>query len=580
MAQLATPPPNEQVLNVVRQMMKGSSGAWGDQADFEKGVRVARMISEAKMPTKGIAPEIMKQLGYLNPQAGSGAGSALAQAMEEMRKGLSGLGVDVAKEIDFNTFTNAIPSTLGFNVFDLSGPARITAPYMAPIRGKIPRVDGMGPAALEKVIRGFSGTMTGGATSVNPAFPLEVPLAGSNVEAARGNPVAYVTGDVIVPFKFFALRDDVTFTAFFSGSGFQDLRAMSAALLMQMAMMGEERAILMGRDTVLATPGQATGTERAVAGGETGILGTGTGGTNVYVKVTAIGPFGETAAGVVSSAENIAEGTTSVVDYTWSDVVGALGYNVYVALQDAGATAPTVYYQDYIVGAVQSTGFNKFTVGAFGRRTSGNTAPTTDTGTGGSDNYRGIIQTVEEGPASGTSILGTSGRLNAAQTGTQLTWLQDMFATMWQNAKADPEEIWMNSREIKNASDLIQQGSSNSAYRIAFSPGEANGVIAGVAVSAIINESTRREVKLSVHPWLPFGNAVICSYALPFATAFGRTTTMEIKGPQDYMQIMWPLTTLRWESSIIWMNALVIAAPTFFGIKHGIAQSAATSFIC
>lgn len=575
---------SERVLNVVKQMMLGPQSNFDNAAQLEKAMQVSKMIYQASnSPAKpssdeSFAGNLQKMLGVSQPQGPN----PMAVAIQQMQQGLAKSGIDVGKEIDFDNFTDAIPTSLNFNLFDLSGPARITAPYYAPLRDRIPRTNGVGPAGMFKIITGFSGSMTGGVGSLNPAFSLEVPLAGSNIEAARGNPIEYATADGITAYKFAAIRDAVTIPAFITGEGFQDLRAMSAALGMQMGMMAEERAILMGRSSALAAVGAATGTERAVVSPEVGILGTGTGGTNVYVKVTAIGPFGETAAGTISVAVNIAEGTTSVIDYTWTDVTGALGYNVYVAYQDAGATSPTEFRLDYIVGAQQSTGFNQFTVGTAGRRTTTPLVPGADTGTGSSLNYRGIIQSIEEGPLLGTtSIVGESQRLNAEQAGTSLDWLQTIFATMWQNSKADPDEVWMNSREIKNASRLILAGDTTN-YRVQFAPAQANGIVAGVMVSSVINESTRKVVDLKTHPWLPFGNAVVLSHALPFPTAFGQTNVMEIKGPQDYMQIQWPLTTLRWEWTLLWMNALMVYAPTFNAIVHGIAQEddAAAGFIC
>lgn len=575
---------SERVLNVVKQTMLGPEGDFQNPAQLEKAMQVSKMLyaatSQQAKPQDGtVADTLMKMMGVSGGPQGP---NPMAVAIQQMQQGLTKSGIDVGKEIDFSTFTDAIPTALNFNVFDLSGPARITAPYYAPLRELIPRTNGLGPAGMFKIITGFSGSMTGGVGSLNPAFSLDVPLAGANIEAARGNPIEYATADGITAYKFAAIRDAVTIPAFITGEGFQDLRAMSAALGMQMSMMAEERAILMGRSSVLAAVGAATGTKRAPVTGETGIVGAGAGGTNVYVKVTAIGPFGETAAGTISVAVNIADTVTDVIDYTWTDVTGALGYNVYVAYQDTGGTTPTDFRMDYIVGAQQSTGFNQFTVGTAGRRTTTAVVPSSDTGTGSSLNYRGIIQSIEEGPLLGTtSIVGDSQRLNAEQAGTDVTWMQDLFSRLWQNAKADPEEIWMNSREIKNASKLILAGDTTN-YRVQFAPAQANGIVAGVMVSSVINESTRRVVDFKMHPWLPFGNAVVLSRSLPFPTAFGQTNVMEIKGPQDYMQIQWPLTTLRWEWSLIWMNALMLYAPTFCAVVHGIAQEddAATGSIC
>lgn len=589
---LDAPPSREKVLDIVGKGMFGSRGPIRPE-EFDTVNGVVKSIYAATKhgvqpgdPRHGDVMKAMASGGFMGEQINPTA--QFGEALRAMQADLEKAGISVGKEINFTTFTDAVPSSVGFNVFDLSGPARVTAPFMAPLRERIPRTGGMGPAALFKLITGFSGSMTGGVGALNPAFSLEVPLAGSNIEAARGNAIEYAQADGITRYTFNAIRDAVTFTAFFSGEGFQDLRAMSAALGMQVSLMGEEREILMGRNTVIASVGAATGTARAVVTGgtygtEVGITGVGGGGTNVYAKITAIGPFGETAGGTVSVAVNIAAAAIRVIDYTWTDVAGALGYNVYVAYQDAGGVAPTDYLLDYITanGSQQSTGFNQFTVGTAGRRTTTAVMPTSDTGTGSSLNYRGLVQSIEEGPIEGTSITGTSQVLNAEQSGQSMDWLQNILAGMWQTAKADPDDVIMNSREIKNASALILAGQSSN-YRINIAPSEQNGIVAGVLVTSVMNESTRKMLRLVSHPWLPFGNALILSYGLPFATAFGQTNVMEMKGPQDLMQVQWPLTTLRWEWTNLWMNALVLYAPTFNAVVHGIAQEddAATGFIC
>lgn len=495
-----------------------------------------------------------------------GASGGMVGLMNDFFTKLGDAMPDLAKEVDFNTFTNAIPSALGFNVFDLTGPSRMTYPVMSPIRNRIPRVDGRGPAHLAKIITGVNGSGTGGIGSLNPAFNVQVPLAGSNVEASRGNAISYAQADSIVPFKWHSIYDAVTWPAFFSGQGFQDLRALSATVLMQIGMMAEERAILMGRDTILAAPTISLAAARTKVGSETGLDDVGGGHTKLYVKVTAVGPFGDSAPSAASTATLSAN--NQCVDVTITDVTGALAYNVYVSRATNGGADPGDGSR-FLWG---TTGFNKFTIGATGIVSSGNTVPAVDTGTGGSNNYRGLIQTLEEGPASGTSILGYSRRYNAKPAGTSVTFLQDAFSTMWNTAKADPEEIWLHARERRSMSDLIQAASS-SAYRVTLAPNDQIGVLAGVIVNSVVNESTGRVVKLTVHPWLPVGNAILMSYSLPFATAYGQTTTCEIVGPQDFMQTSWPITSERFESSLSWFNALAVYGPTFCGVIHGIAQN-------
>lgn len=525
---------------------------------LERAVATAEMIREAVSKPMEPSTQVAEVLKSIGPDL-----SAYGQAIDQMRAALADLG----KEI---TFQSAIPSTLGLQLFDLEGPARALYPVLSPLRNLIPRTKGVGSAALAKVISGISGSGSGGVGIVNPAISLTSVPTMSAGEAARGVAVNYATSDVIVGYKGHALYDAVTLPAFIAGQGFQDLRALVATKLMQSAFNIEEALILTGRDAVINSGNgpACSGSARDPVAGETGITGTGTGGTNVYIKVTAIGYGGLETAGGATATVNIAATATKVIDVTITDVTGALGYKVYAKCVDSGGAEGSGVL--YLYG---QTGFNKFTVGADGRVTTGPSIPAnggTDAGTGSANNYRGLIQTVEEGPALGTSVTGYVRRINAKPSGGAVTFLQEAFASMWDSVKANPDEIWVNGRERKSISDLLLNAANTLGYRVALT--QEGGVSAGLVVNTIVNETTGKPVKLSVHPWLPIGNAVICSYNLPFPTAFGATTTLEVRNVQDYMQISWPMTTLRFENTIYWQGALVNYAPAFFGVIHGIAK--------
>src|SRR5438132_3584156 len=497
-------------------MVQSLAGMMGplNSDTLEKAVVVADQIMQATSQPSQPSQELEPLIKAAFPGYGT-----FSHDLDAVRAALAELG----KEISFTSGNFPVPGNVGFAVFDLSGPARATYPVLAPVRATIPREKGVGASALAKVVTGISGTGTGGASGnpLNPTVSTNVPLAAGNVEAARGTAISIASADVIVPYAWHALYNAVTWPSFYAGQEFQDLQGLMTTTLLQSAMLNEEREILMGRDATLSAPAAPTGTARAVVGTEVGIVGTGAGGTNVYIKVTAVGPFGETA-GSAAVTVNIAAAATRVIDVSITDVTGALAYNVYASLADTGGADPGDASR-FFYG---TTGFNKFTLGADGRVTSGAVVPTTDTGTGSTTSYRGLIQSIESGPASGSSITGYVARSNAKPSGAAVTQLQNAFISLWGTAKANPDEVWVNARERKNFTDTIL-ATSSSPYRLTYVDGAGDrGIVAGTLATAVMNEATGKVIKLTVHPWLPVGNAVILSYQLPFPTAYGATNAM------------------------------------------------------
>lgn len=564
---------DDKIFNNCRTLLGANMGSLlgGEFGGLSKSVSIEdtialrdQFLNLSPIQDNALQSAAMDRMGVTKSAGGFGDVQPFFEAIAE-KMGI----VDMLKEIDFNTFTNVIPSQLGFNMFDLSGPARMTYPFLAPFRNRIPREQGVGPAASAKVITGVPGSGTGGMGEVSPFFKIQAPLAGGNPEGAKGNPISYAQADIIVPYKFMALYDSVMWTAFWAGRNFQDLNALSATVLMQVMMMMEDRALLRARDTALAVPGTPTliGSVRSPVGSEVGILDTGGSHTKIYAKVTAVGSFGETAPSAALTI-TLSGGVLQCADITWSDVDGAEGYNIYCSMTDnGGADGGDVvrYFHGF-------SAFNKFTIGANGRQQSGRTVPLVDTGTGDSDAYRGIMPTVEFGAPSGTVITGYTKRVNAKPTGNSISFLQDAAFSMYDQYKADPEELFINVREGRTFSDLLQAGNT-APQRITIDPAQQGGVIAGVVVTSWYNESTGRLVKMTPYPWMRPGNALLASWSLPFPTAEGDTNTVAVRGPQDYVQTSWPPASFRFESSISQFNAPVVYGPTFFGVFHGIAQN-------
>jgi hypothetical protein len=525
-------------------------------APLEKAAEVALMFKDAVSnpidPNK-VDPGLRSLLGI---DAGKAAGGGMQDWLSGVNTALAELGKEIA-------FVPNLPASLPeFQVFDLSGPASQLYPVLSPFRNKVARrSNGKGGGHLAKVITAISGSGTG-LGDISPfVSSTSVPLANPNLEAARGNAYSIATADRIFQYQSAAIYGSVTLAEFIASQGFQDTQALVATQNLQVAMQQEDKALLFGRNSLLSAPGQPTGTARNPLSSEVGITGVGVGGTNVYAEITAVGAFGETAGGTTSAAVNIAAAATKVIDFTWTAVSGALAYNVYASAADAGGADPGDGSR-YFYG---TSGYTSFTVGAAGRVTSGAVVPTSDTGTGDTNAYQGWIQNSVANGAYSKS-------LNAVLTGSSITQFQDAFFSLYQSTKGNPEEIWVTPQVRQDVSNLIMNGATQ-PYRLTYDPNQQGGVIAGVFVPTVLNETTGKAVSITVHPWLPKGNAVIAQYTLPFATAFGSNLCAEVVCVQDYMQIKWPMTTLRYESTVFWMSVLSMVAPTFQGWIHGIAHN-------
>jgi hypothetical protein len=336
-------------------------------------------------------------------------------------------------------------------------------------------------------------------------------------------------------------------------------------------MIADERMILAGRSTDSGASGALAApviscTARAPVTGEGGITGSGSGGTNVYIKVTAQAEFGES---VPTSAAtvNIPNGTTDVIDVKMTtDSQGALGYNIYASFANAGGADPgdaSRYFQG-------RTGYNLFTIGAGGVTTilaSGNKVPTAGDTSASATDCDGMMSIISDGTRGGYNA-----RLNAALSTSNpgVEW-QNAFLSLWEKTYADPEETWMAARDSAQLSDLIKTNPSGTSYRITFPAGQVNDAMIGAVVTGITNQSspTRRMVDIRVHPYMPGGNAMILTWALPVPNS-QIPSAWEWTAVQEYMSVSWPTLQFTWDVSTYAFGALTAYAPLFSGSIQGI----------
>jgi hypothetical protein len=505
----------------------------------------------------------------------------------------------------------------GLVPFDLLAPSRLIYPVYTLFRNKFPRPAGQGAARQVYGLLGISGSQTGGQGIVDISMP-EVISTSSNNFSTQGNwPLNLPkTGSqtefkLSVPYRFFGLTESLSWLAQFEGQGFEDISALANLVLLQEMMLGEEYQLLAGSSQSIPTPGAVTATARTALSNETAITGYT---TNVNFKVTALNYFGETAvSAAIGTAVAIAAG--QVVDVTIAPVAGAQQYNIYMTtnagtyyLLAGTSVQSSVTYQGS--WTANSVGGLRFTAqgavstatnggGAAGLGTSANiTPPTTDSGTGGGNRMEGLIPVLSGLSATGSgpytnvgfesSNVWKGGYINQS-VGTHLSTNAIFTAldALWENNglnnvapgvyKADPSEIVADGGDLMRlANDMLLQGNSLN-YLLNISQDQISGIRAGAAVAEFVNPVTRSTVKLTVHPWMSQGTALLMSYQLP-QTWSHVDNAWEMTVVQDYISVAWPVIDATFRYSIFLLGSLVSHAPMYSGILQGLQVSDTTPY--
>jgi len=550
-------------------------------------------------------------------QRETGGIRSMAARDSMMRKAMS---AEIAKSFTAtNLGTAGVP--YGLVPFDLLAPSRLIYPVYTLFRNKFSRPAGQGASRQVYGLLGISGSQTGGQGVIDISIPELVTSGGSLTTTATWPLNIPKTGTqteykLNVPYRFFGLSESLSWLAQFESQGFEDISALANLVLLQEMMLGEEYQMIAGSSQNLATPAAPTATARTAGSNETAITGFT---TNVNFKVSALNYFGESiASAAIGSAVAISAG--QVVDVTISPVAGAQQYNLYMTTNagtyflqagttvqnGSGAAGTTVYQGTQTANAIGGLRFTVQGPVATSTNASGpgtnttNANPTTvDTGTGSSNRMEGLIPTLTglsatgAGPYSNVGFGGSSnvwkgGYVNSS-VGTHLSTNAIFTAldAMWENNgmnnvspgvyKADPSEIVADGGDLMRlANDMLLQGNSLN-YLLNINQNEISGIRAGAAVAEFVNPVTRSTVKLTVHPWMSQGTALLMSYQLP-QTWSHVDNAWEMTCVQDYVSVAWPVIDATFRYSIFLLGALVAHAPFYSGILQGLQVSDVTPF--
>jgi hypothetical protein len=570
--------------------------------DVRAGAAEGRWASENVIGA--INPEIWRHPGAHAFGVG-GLGTKLASDCETRKSMDATLGKSFTA---LNQATSGQP--YGLVPFDLLAPSRLIYPVYTLFRNKFPRPAGQGASRMVRGLLGITGSQTGGQGIIDISIPELVQSTNNSISGTGNWPINLPqTGkqtqyQLNVPYRFFGLTESLSWLAQFEGQGFEDISALANLVLLQEMMLGEEYQMIAGTSQNLATPAAPTTASRTAGSNETAITG---GGSHFGVMVTALNYFGETIYSATST-DITTSLTGQVVDVTISPVAGAQQYNLYVSTT-SGLANTTMYLQagTSVQSGVTYTGKQtanavggiRFTVqGALATSTGNHNPPTADTGTGSNNRMEGLIPVLSGLSDTGTgpyanvgfesSQVWQGGYVNSS-VGTHLSTNAIFTAldAMWENNglnnvtpgvyKADPSEIVADGGDLMRlANDMLLQGNSLN-YLLNISQDQIGGIRAGAAVAEFVNPVTRSTVKLTVHPWMSQGTALLMSYQLP-QTWSHVDNAWEMTCVQDYVSVAWPVIDASFRYSIFLLGTLVAHAPMYSGILQGLQVNDTTPF--
>jgi hypothetical protein len=521
----------------------------GNGVKFGTGNPVAQLESLAA--NKSLAPEAL---------------ASLTQALATQRGAMG----DINKEITLTT-----PLSTSFAAFDLEAPAKLLTPRPTPLRNRIPRKKGVGTSHRVKRILGYTGTGTGGQGNIWPGITETTqnnfaPGSANAFWLERGPQISYTADDLVLPYNSYSLSDQVSFDANFSGMGYEDLRQLSSTSTLYATMLMEERMMLYARGTAsgysgaLAAPATVTLTSPVASGSQTALAA-----ATYFVYVTANAGvsgngFGES---IVSSVQSTAVASGDVLAISWTPVVGAIGYNIYVGTTTGTANCTFQGVAQGTSAVIQGAGTigllgNNFAYSTTGAAASRANADTSAYATG----YDGIIPTVTGANSGANNIINTT--FSTSNPGVEY---QNVFYTLYNNVKGDPDEILINGADRKQLSDSIKNGSTAN-YRLNLTQTETGDYVGGATIGALNNEITGKMVPLTVHPWLQQGISPVLSYTLPIPDTEVSDVWAAIN-VQDYMGIQWPVVQFSYDFSTYFRGTFFCYAPAWNGAVSGIQNA-------
>jgi hypothetical protein len=471
-------------------------------------------------------------------------------------------------------YTQSSSATSGITAYDLEPSAKLLVPTITPLRNIIPRVSGRG--GIQANWRAITGINT---SSVNIGVS----------EGNRGAITATSTVDYTAAYKGIGLEDNVSFEADYAAGGFDDVKSLATSNLLRALMIGEEKYILGGNNSI-ALGTAATPTVTDVATG--GTLAAATAFSVIVVALTHEGFLGSSVVnGVALSAnrtladgavESVSQGTsiksapgtvttasdgnaTHALKVSWAVKTGAVGYAVFWGAAGSETLGAVTTINSVVIQGAAS-GAQLASAGFTADKSRNNMAfdgLLTQSWASGSGSYVKSLATGTPGIGSTLTGDGAGG----------IVEIDVALQAFWDDYRLSPDTIWVSSQEQKNISAKVLAGNGNSAQRFSFNVDQ--GMIAGgVMVRSYLNKFSMdgaQEIPIKIHPNLPAGTILFTSASIPYPLS-NVGNILQIRTRKEYYSLAWPQRTRRYEYGVYADEVLQNYFPPAFGVINNIAN--------
>jgi hypothetical protein len=365
-------------------------------------------------------------------------------------------------------------------------------------------------------------------------------------EGAQANRLSYAFTPFTAPFAELGVGDHVTWAAEDASKGFEgDLKARAVTNTLFALMIAEEQWIGFGRVADLPTVSVPTVTLTATGGA----IGAGASGYKVGVRAivgTGNGTVSRGKAGAAAAATGAAGGSTNMLQASVPYVEGAVGYEWYV--DDGAGGASTLQ---------TTTGTNVVTLTAL--TTTGTVFAPSASVVANAFGMNGLIPSLTAALGATVTTLATD-TVNYSGTDFQLNDIDLANKAVWDNAKGNPETIWMNSTQLIRATNLVLASNGAPTLFVQASSDEMSQLTGGYMLAKYVNKATGRIQNVKVHPYLPDGTMLAYSNAIPFPTG-GDMVGVDIETSRDYQQVDYALTARRWDFEVFCREVLRMKFP-------------------
>jgi hypothetical protein len=503
-------------------------------------------------------------------------------------------------------------TSLGYNFFDLRGPAYLIYPVNTPFRNSLPRMgrvnDGYGTAANWKATKNF-GTQYAGV-----------------LEGQRNAVATPDENNYIATYKEIGIERAATFTSQFAGEGYTDNVADEHLRGMHELWLGEEGLMIGGNSgTAAGNNGFALGTANTPTATLLVQAGNIPNATNVSCRVVELtmlanpnntqygyGLFPTVASGLtpsyvrtnydgstttinggngaISAASGVvvtASGSNQVLFKLPTPKPGAVAWAWYVDVTDASSPSAA----NAILAGITNVPAFTYNQAAPAGTQAGNAAGLNADHSFNTSDFDGLLTYAANAGIWSNLYAGTNQGYGAnaapAASATGLTALTNgrikefelILAALWQQYQAPVQTIWMSSDAKQSASDTImaQAGNTPTAFHFNYTRDSQDKILGGWVVDAYksqfaMDPSGATAIPMRIHPMMPPGTIYFDISENPYPSSrlpFVRGMLVQ----RDYYSIEWPLVTRQWTFGTYCHEVLAHNVPWITAVLSGVFPS-------